>query len=347
MERETRPLQRGRTVRVLAGVGVGGVALGAAGILYSARRVDHAVPLEPAVDAPRRTLNLADVGTVSYYVDDEAQGRPIVLVHSINAGASAYEMRPLFEAYRKVRPVYALELPGFGFAERADRVYSPRLYTDAILGFLRSLDLPAGGADVVALSLSCEFVARAAVEQPDLIASLVLLSPSGLSSKSAKNRSERRSEGTGAQRLYRVFATPLWAQAFYDALASRSSIRWFLSRSFVSEPDAGLVRYGYATTHQPGARYAPLYFVSGQLFTPAIRQAVYERVTQPVLVLYDEDAYVRFDALPALVAARPNWHAVRVAPSRGLPQFDRLNETIQAMGAFWHSPAAVSRHARS
>ena len=39
--------------------------------------------------------------------------RPLLLLHSINASASAYEVKPLFEHYRQQRPVYAPDLPGF------------------------------------------------------------------------------------------------------------------------------------------------------------------------------------------------------------------------------------------
>jgi pimeloyl-ACP methyl ester carboxylesterase len=46
---------------------------------------------------------------------------PMLLVHSVNASASAAEMAPLFDYYRQSRSVYALDLPGFGFSDRSDR----------------------------------------------------------------------------------------------------------------------------------------------------------------------------------------------------------------------------------
>ena len=337
MDSLQRPQQRsgGRGKRIATTLG--GMVIGAPllGILYSAVGVDHNLPLPAAIDAERQTFESATAGKLSYYVDRSGQGRPLVLIHSINAGASGYEMRPLFEHYRGKRPVFALDLPGFGFSERSDRSYSPRLYTAAIVDLLGRECASSEGADVVALSLGAEFAARAALEHLELVSSLALLSPTGFSSRADQNATERRSREGTADRLYRAFAFPLWSQAFYDLLASRWSINYFLERSFVGHVDPGLADYDYLTTHQPGARYAPLYFVSGKLFSPDIREAVYGRLTQPVLVIYDQDAFVSFDALPAFLQNHPNWRAMRLAPTRGLPQFEKPGETVGALDSFW------------
>jgi pimeloyl-ACP methyl ester carboxylesterase len=320
-----------------------GIASGiASGIAYSALAIDHALPLPPAISADRRYLLAGRSGALSYYADDTVSGRPLLLIHSINAAASAYEMRPLFERYRGRRPVYAIDLPGFGFSERSDRAYSPALYTAAVRELLGELTTSREAPDVVALSLGCEFAARAALQEPERVRSLALISPTGLSGQTQRNRSERAGERASGDSLYQLFRFPLWSQALYDALASHRSIRYFLQKSFVGAPDPGLVTYAYATSHQPGARFAPLQFVSGQLFSSDIREAVYEQLPIPVLALYDQDAFVRFDTLTHVLARNPQWRAMRIAPSRGLPQFERLDETVEALDTFWQDIEAKS-----
>jgi pimeloyl-ACP methyl ester carboxylesterase len=314
----------------------------ASGIAYSALAIDHALPLPPAISAERRSLSAGRCGVLSYYADDTVSGRPLLLIHSINAAASAYEMRPLFDRYRSQRPVYAIDLPGFGFSERSDRVYSPALYTAAVRDALGEVTTGREGADVVALSLGCEFAARAALQEPERVRSLTLISPTGLSAPAQRNRSERAGESASGASISQLFRFPLWSQAFYDALASRWSIYYFLQKSFVGAPDPGLVAYAYATSHQPGARFAPLQFVSGQLFSPDISEAVYEHLPIPALALYDQDAFVRFDALTHVLARNPYWRARRIAPSKGLPQFERLDETVQALDSFWQGIEATS-----
>jgi pimeloyl-ACP methyl ester carboxylesterase len=296
--------------------------------------INHEVPLPPAINATRHTFTGATVGELSYYSDTTASGRPLVLLHSINAGSSAYEIRPLFDHYRGERPIYALDLPGFGFSDRSSRQYAPDLYAAAIRELITNEIPGSDGVDLVAMSLTSEFAARVALEQPALVRTLTLISPTGFSSEAQQNRIERvRRSGTG-DRLYRAFTFPLWSQALYDALVSRPSLRYFLQLQFAEQVDEGLIDYAFLSTHQPGAKNAPFYFVSGQLFTGTIRADVYEKLEQPVLVLYDIDPNITFDQLPQTLE-HPNWHGARIANTRGLPHWERLEETKTALDRFW------------
>lgn len=320
------------------GVGAGLLALPvlAAGswIAYSNIAINHHLPLPKAINADQVTFFSKTAGQLSYYADRSAGGRPVVFIHSINAAASAYELRPLFVHYRGQRPVYALDLPGFGFSERADRAYSPEFYEASIIDFLAS---QVGGlADIVALSLGSEFAARAALARPDLVHSLTLISPSGFGAPDAQERSSQQANASGkSDMLYKIFSFSLWGRPLYDLIATRRSIQYFLQQSFVGNVDPGLLEYAYATSHQPGAHYAPLHFISGKLFTRDVRQKVYTQLTQPVLVIYDCDAFVRFDMLPTMQEQHSNWQLARITPTLGLPQFERLSDTRRALDIFW------------
>lgn len=334
----SKPILHGRRTRnsVLAGASsllTVPATVGAGWIAYSALFINHSVPIDKAVHAEWSTFLGEHSGLLTYYLDRHESGRPLVLLHSINAAGSSYEMRPLFEHYQPSRPIFALDLPGFGFSERSDRAYSPLLYANAILDFLRSeVGEP---ADVITLSLSSEFAAWAALAEPERFHSLAMISPTGFTAHMRTRGSQRAAQRRRSDLLLRLFAFPLWSQAFYDLIATRPSVDYFLQQSFVGQVDRGLADYAYATSHQPGARYAPLHFVSGKLFTRGIVNRVYERLTPPVLVLYDRDAFVRFDRLPEFVDAHPNWRRVQIIPSNGLPHYERLSETIDALDRFW------------
>jgi pimeloyl-ACP methyl ester carboxylesterase len=135
----------------------------------------------PALKAERRAMMTRSGEAMSYYVDWRTPGRPLVIVHGQHAAASAHDMRPIFERYLGTRPIYAPDLPGFGCSERVDREYTPHLFAGAIMDIVERAKDQWGAADVVALSLSCEHAAMAAVRRPDLFRSLTMISPTGLS----------------------------------------------------------------------------------------------------------------------------------------------------------------------
>jgi pimeloyl-ACP methyl ester carboxylesterase len=269
---------------------------------------------------------------LSYYEDRLAEGRPIVLLHSVNACASAYEMKPLFERFRRARSVLALDLPGFGFSERDAQPYSPELYTDELIDFLTHVRDEAQAPDVVALSLTCEFAARAAAMRKDLVHSLSFISPTGFKAPGpahGRSRPRTASSPPGAP-------DPWWGRLAFEAVASRPSIRYFLGKSFVGPVDPGLRSYAYDTSHQAGAEHAPLAFLSGRLATEGIDK-IYAKLERPVLVLYDRDGYTSFDLLPEMVGRYIMWESRRISPTKGMPQFERLDDTASALEEFWNT----------
>ncbi|MBK1706346.1 alpha/beta fold hydrolase [Halochromatium glycolicum] len=285
------------------------------------------IPLPDAVAAPRDQLHTDQAGRIAYYHDRGGSGRPLVLVHSINAAPSTYEVKPLFEHYADSRPVYSIDLPGFGHSERSPRDYSAELFANAIRALLEQVVQEP--ADVLALSLSAEFAARAALGSPASIASLVLVSPTGLSQRSLPSPLVGRL-------THRLLSVRLWSQKLYDLVTSRRSIRYYLGQSFQDEPPQDVLDYAYATSHQPGARHAPLIFLSTQLFTRNAADNLYGRLTRlPVLAIADRDPYVTFEQLPDLVARHANWQSERLAPHRGLPHWDQPQATFAALDRFW------------
>ena len=338
LEDDKLSAQRMRLARpVIIGSAALAVALAplASALAWSRWGVRHDVRLGPAIDAERRET-LTSAGRATYYADDSGSGRPLLLIPGAHIGASAYALRPLFEYFRGQRPVYAVDLPGYGLSERSARAYAADDFAEAILDALWSVsDIAHEGVDVLALGLSGEFAARAALQRPELIHSLALISPTGMAS--------RMEGGQRGLRLYRALAFPLTAQAMYDLLATRLGVGMALAPRFTHGPDAGMLEYAYTSAHTPGARYAPLYAISGRLRTSNAIDRLYARVTCPALVIYDRDPYVRFDALPQLVAEHANWRATRIRPTQGAPQFDRLGETTGALAAFWNAPVESRR----
>ena len=286
--------------------------------------------LTSALDAPRVETS-GKAGPLSYYVGGE--GPPLLLMHSINAAGSAYEIRPIFEEMTRTHRVYAPDLPGFGFSDRSDRDYTPRLMTDAVHDMLSVMAEETGPkpVDALALSLSSEFLARATVETPERFRTLAFITPTGFSSRSAhlgRTRTTREVPG-----LYAFLTFPLWSNALFSALTSHASIRFFLRKTFGSDDfDEGLLHYDYLTTHQPGARYAPYAFVSGRLFSVNVLE-LYAQLDVPVwMTTASKGDFANFSN-PSWAKRQPNW-VVKEFDTGALPQFECPEAFCAAYRAF-------------
>jgi len=289
------------------------------------------IDLPPAVPGRRRGRR-GRAGRLGFYVAGD--GPPLLLLHSINAAASAYEIRPIFEHFATRRRVYAPDLPGFGISERSRRVYDVGLYVDAIHDLLDEIAGELGPApiDALALSLTSEFLARAATERPEAFRTLALLTPTGFDA-----RSEGLREPEGSTRevpfLHAVLTGGPWGRWLYALLTQPAVIRYFLRRTWGSEDiDPGLAAYDERTAAEPGAEHAPFAFLAGRLFSKDIRN-VYEALPHSVWLPHGTRGDFR-DFSGADWARRHERWTVEAFDTGALPHFEQPERFLRSYEAF-------------
>ena len=287
-------------------------------------------PLPAALTGERIELQTAAGRIVAFTA---GKGPPLLLVHSVNAAASTAEVRPLFEHFRASRTVYAIDLPGYGFSDRPDLDYTPRLMTDALRAMSDAIAQRHGGAplDAMALSLSCEFLARATTETPRRYRSLALVSPTGL--RGGRTLRKAPGETLAMPRMLALLRGPGWGGALFRALTRPGVIRYFLQRTFGAKKiDEDLWRYAVVTARQPGAEHAPLRFLAGGLFSADIH-AVYERLEVPVWMSHGVRGDFTDYRGKAFLERRPNWRFT-VFETGAMPYFEVPDRFIAAYAEF-------------
>lgn len=227
------------------------------------------------------------VGEIACYRAEPADGsatRTVVLLHSVNAAASAHEMQPIFDALCTRYRVLAFDLPGFGRSDRPAVRYDIPLFTDAIDTMLDHAAEVADGLPLhaVGLSLTSEFLARAFLRAPERVRSLTFVTPTGFSKGSGRyTRAGGNREVPG---FTWIFDRRPWSRPLFDLLTTKRSVRYFLRRTFGGDsvPD-WLVEASWKTARPAGAEHAPFAFLSGRLFAADVR-SLYDRIRLPVWV---------------------------------------------------------------
>ena len=326
-DRARTPLLRAATLGLVPLGLLGGYLAG------RALRAAPPVPLGPALDGAVETLDLP-FGRLAIYRDGSRDAAPLLLVHSVNAAASAYETKPLYDHYARTRAVYAVDLPGFGLSERPERIYTPRLMTDAILALVEEIRRRHGPypVDAVAISTASEFLARAASERPTLFRTLALISPTGFRSDRPGDAAPGATHARPALRdlpvLSGLVAHPLPRprQPREPALLPRQGL------GIVRPSTRGFSPMIIAVHTRPGAQHAPLSFVAGFLFSADIL-SVYKALTVPVWIGHGtRGGFVRYGRLREL-EDRSNW-TIRAFDTGAMIHFEQTAAFLRAYGAF-------------
>ena len=282
--------------------------------------------LEKAIDSNGASISGAGDYEVYWYYDIEAEGRPLLFVHSINAAPSAIELKPLFQHFRSYRSVYAPDLPGFGRSTRHVGMMTASEFAKNISSIIDQMS-PSEPPDVIALSLGCEFVARAVVECGANVRSLTFISPTGFSRRQPPPLQAQK-------RLRRLFDFAGFGRGAFKLLRLERSVRYFYGMNFSGSVPSELVAYALKTTRQPAAHEMPLQFLSMSLFTPNAVGLLYEKLDVPVLVLFDEDPNVTFELFEQFEDS-PTWQFKRISPSLGMPQWEHPEKTVAALESFF------------
>lgn len=224
-------------------------------------------------------------------------GRPVLLIHSINAAASAFEMREPFQRLSQQFTVHTLDLIGYGNSSRPPWRYRAAIYVDLITTMLDRIGEPTA---LVASSLGAAYAVLAAARRPQLVSRLVLICPTGIGQLD-------RGPGIAAYTVYQLLRSP-FGRAFYEVLTTRASIRLFLASQAYANPASitpDRLEVFHQTCRRSGAYYAPICFLSGLLNCDIA--PTFATLPQPTLVVWGSDAKT------SPLALASNFVRVRVA----------------------------------
>ncbi len=212
-------------------------------------------------------------------------GKPLLLLHGINAAAWRFEVR------RNIEPlaqggytVYAPDMPGFGKSTRLAQVYTDKNYIAFIKAFAEEIQSREGQpVTIVASTLMAAHAIAAAAQSPELFAALLLICPTGIK-RLAHPASEKQ------LKLFKNLSGRAGKTLFW-LLTSRPSTKFFLARDAYYDKNyinKSIVEGYHRPARYPNAQFAPFSFITQQLSHNVVEE--WGGLTQPAAIVWGDKA---------------------------------------------------------
>lgn len=186
-------------------------------------------------------------------------GPAVVLLHSFGPGYDANQWRATAEILAADYRVYVPDLPGWGRTRALPGTHHPDRYLQLLADFLAGVVREK--AVLVAAGLSAAYAVQAAVDHPDRVRALALVSPLGL----GETAETGALQGLGG----RIVGLPVIGAPVLDLLTGRAALEHHLRREVYAAPervDAALLEHHYRASHTSQGRAALAAYLRGDLW---------------------------------------------------------------------------------
>jgi pimeloyl-ACP methyl ester carboxylesterase len=235
----------------------------------------HPRPNRSRSSPSRSSAFYSQPGTERVYYETGGKGSPVVFIHGIGGGNSSMQWNKNAKVLTSSHQVFVLDLPGFARSGARPILYDSTVYTTAIEAFLTNVvKVPAA---IVCSSLACAYSTKIAVEQPALISSLLLVSPTGID----------RLVNPPNPGFYDSLANGFLGPVLYNVLKSSSGIGFFLYNQVYLDwrlADDEIIKL-YQGNLEGSAKGYPVFAFISQYANLSVKD-LWGRVSQPARIVW-------------------------------------------------------------
>ncbi len=215
------------------------------------------------------------------------EGTPVLLLPAFSTVSTRGEMRGIAERLSSQFQAITLDWPGFGQSERPPIEYRSALYHQFLQDFVKdNLD---SSTAIVAAGHAAGYAMQLAKKMPQSCSRIVLVAPTW--------RGPLPTMGVNQQlsgRVRQLVRSPILGQALYQMNTTESFLRLMYGRHVYVDKaklTPEFVTNKRQITQQPGSRYAPAAFVTGNIDPVQERAdflAYFQPLPVPVMVIIGE-----------------------------------------------------------
>ncbi len=188
----------------------------------------------------------------------KGSGTPILLIHDLDCGSSAYEFHKLANELSKTNEVYSIDLLGYGLSDKPNLTFTNFMYVELINDFIKNIINRK--CDVITSGNSSSIAIMTCHNNPEAINQLIFINPQSLFeiNKIPSNQTKL---------LKILFETPLIGTFIYNLLTTKFSFKktfstqYFYDRTLISELD--IQNYVESShTHGANSKYSFASYIS-------------------------------------------------------------------------------------
>jgi pimeloyl-ACP methyl ester carboxylesterase len=231
---------------------------------------------------------------IELYYEVHGQGEPVLLIHGLGSSARDWELQ--VPAFAERYQVVAFDVRGHGQSDKPPGPYSVPLFAHDAAALVRALDI--APAHVVGISMGGMIAFQLAVDEPDLVRSLVIANAgSELVVRTLKDRMNVWQRQLlvpllGMRRVGEALSRRLFIKPEQEALRQMCAKRWAENdpRAYLAATRA-LVGWS-VTDRLAGIRCPVLVVAADQDYTPvSVKEEVVARLPAADLVVIDDSRH--------------------------------------------------------
>lgn len=161
------------------------------------------------------------------YYTKSGTGKPLLLIHNLDAASSSYEWHQVISHLQKDYTVYAIDLLGCGRSEKPCLTYTNYLYVQLLTDFIKSEI--GHRADVIASGESAALAVMACSHTPELFNRLMLVNPDSLLTCS-------QMPGKYARFYKGILDFPVIGTLLYHIASSKQALRELFAKKYFYNP---------------------------------------------------------------------------------------------------------------
>ena len=154
-------------------------------------------------------------------------GTPLLLLHDLTVGSSAYEFHKVIDALAENHEVYALDFLGFGLSDKPNMTYTNYLYVQLVNDFIKNII--GKKTDIIATGDAAPVAVMVCHNAPEAINKMIFINPQSL-----YRLNQIPSKQTRAMKL--IMETPILGTFIYNLYTSRTSIEKLFQNEYFFDP---------------------------------------------------------------------------------------------------------------